>query len=94
MVPFATLTFLCGAVLGIRFRVLVLVPATVIFCGIFLAAQFFSVGDLATKALNAALISFSLHLGYVFGLMTRSVLVYRPKQQQEALEARRPFERA
>jgi hypothetical protein len=65
------LSVLVGAVLGLRFRVLVLVPA--IGCAI-LASSFFS-HDLAHGALASLFAVVGLQIGYLGGIVTRHVMV-------------------
>ena len=65
------LAVLVGAVLGLRFRVLVLVPA--LGCAI-LASLFFS-HDLAHGALTTLFAVIGMQMGYLGGIVTRHVLV-------------------
>jgi hypothetical protein len=65
------LSVLLGAVLGLRFRVLVLLPAI----GCILVATPFLGSDLARGALAALLAVVGLQMGYLGGIATRHIMV-------------------
>jgi hypothetical protein len=74
MLPLMIVGFLCGAVLGMRFKVLVLVPA-IFLGGIVAAGSNMAVGEtLWTSFLALVAVATALQLGYFFGSVVRHAL--------------------
>jgi hypothetical protein len=72
MLPLTIFGFLCGAALGMRFKVLVLVPA--IFVGGILAAGSTVGQTLGTTFLAMVAVATALQVGYLFGSVVRHAL--------------------
>ena len=66
---------LAGAVLGLRFKILVLVPATVIGSAATLGATITQGNGLWFLLLTLVLVIFALQIGYLSGAFLRSVTV-------------------
>ena len=62
---------LVGAVFGMRLKVMVLVPATIIACGLVIAAGLSGGSTTGAMALAAAALAVCLQIGYVGGSATR-----------------------
>ena len=69
------LYLLLGMVLGQRFKVLVLVPATLVVLGLTIAGQIMHVNAIWPLPLAAVAAAASLQIGYLFGLGIRHVLM-------------------
>jgi len=71
MIQLAIFGVLVGAVLGLRFRVLVILPASIV-GGILIAAVLLAMGHSALSALSGVVaFALSLQLGYLFGSLSR-----------------------
>ena len=75
MVMMAISGVLFGAVFGVRFKVLVLVPAILVGVPGIAVVGAISGASIATIVTNAITWSFALQFGYLGGLLTRSVMV-------------------
>jgi hypothetical protein len=82
MIPFAILSFLVGAVLGTRWRVLMLLPtcaalvaATIIF-GLVVSRL-----EVMTIALDVAMILLTHQTGFLFGALVRGYLAFGARQR-------------
>jgi len=73
---------LVGAVFGMRLKVMVLVPATIIACGLVIAAGLSGGSTTGAMALAAAALAVCLQIGYVGGSATRMFIaasrIHRP----------------
>lgn len=84
MLPLAIFAFLVGAVLGMRWRVLVLLPTCLLF-----AAAAITVNLIASHAALAAIVFdiaaiLSAHqAGYLFGAMVRSYFAYGARRRAD-----------
>ena len=75
MATFAILSFLLGAVLGHRFKVLVLVPAIAIGVVVTIGLGIARADDVWLIGLTGALISVSIQIGYLFGAAIFALVV-------------------
>jgi hypothetical protein len=75
MVALAILTFLCGAVLAFRFRVLVLYPIIAIGATFGLVLGMAAGSSLWTVALGIVTAAMALQVGYMFGTVGRMSLL-------------------
>jgi hypothetical protein len=92
MVLMAISGTLLGAVFGLRFKVLVLLPVLLVGVLSIAAASAISGTPIATIAIDAIAWSLALQFGYLGGLLTRSVMVatrIRSRPQSHSL-ARAP----
>jgi hypothetical protein len=90
---FIPVLFLVGAVLGMRFRVLILIPAIGFAMVVVLAAGIASGASLAAILTAAVLASICLQFGYLGGIGTRySMALIRAGRSQQRL-APRPIDR-
>ena len=71
MVMIALCSSLIGAVLGTRFRVLVLFPAMVLGFALVAAVAAFKGSAMSSAVLAAAIYAIALQVGYLGGLFTR-----------------------
>ena len=67
-------SWLIGAVLGTRFRVHVLLPATILGLVLVAAIAALKGSTLASAGISAVIFMMALQLGYLGGLATRSIL--------------------
>lgn len=74
MLP-AILGFLCGAVLGFRFKVLILVPTIAFGCALAIVAGLLTGASWTSIALTVLLIAFALQAGYGGGILVRRLMV-------------------
>jgi hypothetical protein len=90
MVVLGIIATLAGAVLGTRFKVLILVPAVTLAMVTILATAAIASLSLAWAALAFVLASTALQLGYLGGMATRHVMaVARAGRLREAWHAQR-----
>lgn len=83
MIALTAISFLIGAICGLRFKVWILVPATLVtLLGSALVGTLLAVGALPTLLAAATTIG-SLELGY-FGATTIQFLTASPQQQMTA----------
>jgi hypothetical protein len=93
MSVFIPVLFLAGAVLGMRFRVFILIPAIGFAMVVVLAAGIASGASLAAILTAAVLASICLQFGYLGGIGTRySMALIRAGRSQQRL-APRPIDR-
>jgi hypothetical protein len=71
----ATISILIGAVLGTRYKVLCLVPTTLAGTAALAALDQLSGASLASTTLTALALAVGLQIGYVVGVIVRSVLL-------------------
>jgi hypothetical protein len=71
MVQVAIFSFLLGAVFGLRFKVLVLLPLTLAIAMAALPIAFIAHLGLVDTVADAAICALALHGGYVFGSFAR-----------------------
>ena len=74
MVSLAISCTLIGAALGLRFKVLILVPATAISLVLIMGIALISANGLAWAIMSAVVGTISLQFGYLGGLVTGVVL--------------------
>jgi hypothetical protein len=74
MVSLAICCTLIGAALGLRFKVLILVPTTAISLALIAAIALFTGAGLGWALMSAVLGTVSLQFGYVGGLITSTVI--------------------
>ena len=74
MITVSTISFLIGAMLGQRFRVVVLIPAAVIVLGLLAATGFFNAQTAWFTVLVTATTVTCLQVGYFTGIGIRLVL--------------------
>jgi hypothetical protein len=74
MIHLAVFSVLIGAVFGLRFKVMVLLPLTVIGCLATAIVGFALRQPTATLAISLALFAASLQFGYIFGSLTRMTM--------------------
>jgi hypothetical protein len=93
MAIFIPVLFLVGAVLGMRFKVLILIPAIGFAVGVVLAAGIAGGASLAAILAATALASICLQFGYLGGIGTRySMALIRTARSQQRF-APRPIDR-
>jgi len=81
---------LVGAVFGMRLKVMVLVPATIIVCGLVIAAGLSGGSTIGTMALAAAALAVCLQIGYVSGSATRMFIAASRIRQPHISESLTP----
>lgn len=74
MVGFLTIGAIGGIILGFRFRVLVLVPATLFFAGVVAAGGLAEGQQFRVIAVNIVLTAALLQVGYIVGCVTGVVV--------------------
>lgn len=88
MIPFAILAFLVGAVLGMRWRVLILIPTCTLLAIAAVAIDLIPSGPgLATIVLDVVTILVAHQAGYLFGALAHGYLAHGPRERA-ALRAR------
>lgn len=83
MLALIILAFLVGAVLGMRFRVLILVPVITLAVGAIVGAGVVSGSAYGDMLLTATIAAMSLQFGYLGGAFTRSILASSPSARVE-----------
>ena len=90
---FIPLLFLLGAVLGVRFKVIALLPGAAFAVFMVLAIGMANGADLATISINTAIALICLQFGYLGGIGTRySMALIRAARSQQRF-APRPIDR-
>ena len=75
MMILAVAAMLVGAALGLKFKVLILLPAIVIGLAVIFAAGLFGLSSQGHFMLAAALATVALQIGYLAGIVIRSLTV-------------------
>lgn len=91
MTILAMVAILVGAVLGLRFKVLILLPAIAVALTAILAAGLASADGLPRMALAAVLTISGLEVGYLFGVTARYLTVGRTSLESEQHQPARSF---
>ena len=81
MAIFAILSFLLGAVLGQRFKVLVLGPSVAFGAVVAIAVGIGRAEDVWWILLTVILVSASLEIGYLCGTIINSLMIAEPAKQ-------------
>jgi hypothetical protein len=81
MLILAMAAILLGAVLGLRFKVLILLPAAVVAVAIMAAADSVAHNSLSTTAVDVVLVLAGLQMGYLAGAIAAGLMGVAPQSQ-------------
>jgi hypothetical protein len=79
------LGLLFGAVLGLRFDVLILLPATLLAWGLTVVAGLATGAPLQAMVLDGVVVTIALQAGYLFGTLFRRALLSLQLRRQRAV---------
>ena len=81
MLILAMAAILLGAVLGLRFKVLILLPAAVVAVAIMAAADSVAHNSLSTTAVDVVLVLAGLQMGYLAGAIAGGLMGVAPHSE-------------
>jgi hypothetical protein len=85
MIPFSMISFLIGATLAQRFKVMVLMPATAIVLVVAVGIEATPERTVWSIVMIAIIIATCQQIGYLFGIVIRHVLLAALPQKSSAL---------
>ncbi len=87
----ANFCFLCGVVLSFRFKTAILIPATLLVWVLALVGGLLARSSGGAIALDFAITTVALQLGYLIGTVSIAGLVALRRSRQRAFAAKRPI---
>jgi hypothetical protein len=81
MLIFAMAALLLGAVLGLRFKVLILLPAAVVAVAIMIAADSIERSGLSVTVVDVVLVLAGLQMGYLAGAIAGGLMGLAPQSE-------------